>query len=346
MKAIGKLVVLALVMMGSSPVLAQQSLDVNCTAAEGLTTLAAALEMANPGDTINVTGPCPNTAVTITTDDVTIVGVQDAILEGVAPDQDVIDINGARRVTIQGVTVRGGNDGILARRGASVDLTNVVAQGNADDGFTIRTNSFAHLRDCTAQDNGDDGFAVAFTSSATFSGMITSEGNADDGIQIFFSSSAWFTEAMVSSTNNGQSETFGSAMFEDFIIGDGLRLTDASNLFIANSTVTIMGNANDGIAIARTSSFLASAPSGAEPVTITIAGNGDLSATVGSGGDAVQATEVSAFSATGSNLTLTIEDNARFAFVVDAATVNLFGAMVNCSERPQMPPVDPTCPAP
>ena len=84
MKAMRKLLFLALVVMVSSPVLARQSpgLDVNCTAPDGLNTLAAAVEMANPGDTINVTGPCPNTAVTITTDNLTIVGVLDAILEG------------------------------------------------------------------------------------------------------------------------------------------------------------------------------------------------------------------------------------------------------------------------
>lgn len=286
MKAIEKFLFLALVVMVSSPVWAQQNLDVDCTAADGLNTLAAALEMANPGDTINVTGPCPNTAVRITTDDLTIVGVENAILEGASLDQDIIDINGARRVVIQGVTVRGGDDGIIVRRGATVDLNDVVAEGNSDDGFTVVANAFARIRNCTAQDNGDDGFVVAFTSSAIFSGDITSTGNGDGGIAIVFGSSGELIGATVLATNNGLSATFGSDMYEELIVGDGIRVTEASTLLVFISTLTITGNANDGIDVDRSSAFAATAFS--TPVMLTIEGNGDLSGTVGPGGDGVQ----------------------------------------------------------
>ena len=80
---------------------------------------------------------------------------------------------------------------------------------------------------------------------------------------------------------------------------------------------------------------------------MTIEGNGDLSVTAGSGGDGIQVLGSSAFTASGSNLTLSIQDNASNAFNVGgSSSVNLFRAVVNCSERPQDPPVGPTCPTP
>ena len=342
MKAIGTLLFLALVVMLATPVGAARDLDVDCTARRGLNTLAAAVEKARPGDTINVTGPCANTAVTITTDDLTIVGVENAILEGVSLDEEVIDINGARRVVIEGVTVRSGEDGILVRRGATVDLNNVVAEGNSDDGFAVVANAFARIRDCTAQDNGDDGFVVAFTSSAIISGDITSTGNGSDGISIVFGSSAELIGATVSITNNGLSDTFGSAMVGEMFTGDGIEITDASMLLVVISTVTITGNADDGIAVDRSSAFTSFA--NATQVVMTIEGNGDLSATVGPGGDGVDVQGASSFSTTGSSLTLNIQDNARRAFNVDDSAVNLSEATVNCSERPQDPLADSTCP--
>ena len=213
MKTFGKGLLVTLMVVMPSSVLAQQTLEVNCTADEGLNTLAAAIEMAAPGDTIQVTGPCPNTAVTITKDDLTIVGVENAILEGAAQNRDIIDINGARRVVIEGLTVRGGDDGIIVRRGASADLNDIVSEGNADDGFTVVANAFARIRNGTARDNGDDGFTMAFTANAIMSGDMTSTGNADDGIAVVFGSSAEFVAATVLMTNNGQSATFGSGMF-------------------------------------------------------------------------------------------------------------------------------------
>ena len=249
MKSIGILLLLALVEFSDHPVAAQQTLEVDCTAASGLNTLAAALEMANPGDTINVTGPCPNTAVSITIDDLTLVGVENPVLIGEGPPRDVIDVNGARRVIIENFTLRGGDDGVQVRRGATADLNNIVAEGNADDGFTVVANAFARIRNSTAQDNGDDGFAVSFTSNAILSGDTTSTGNANDGFSVVFGSSAEFVAGTFTMTNNGQSATFGSAMFEELIIGDGIRITDSSILFVFASTVIITGNANDGIAV-------------------------------------------------------------------------------------------------
>ena len=334
MRTIGKLVLLLAVLAVVFPAGAD-TIDLNCTTPDAPATLEAALAMASPGDTINITGPCPGTAVTITTDDLAIVGVQDAILEGVGPDEPVVEILGARRVSIEGVTVKGGEDGLAAIAGAIVGLSGVVAQGNADDGIAIATTSVALIEDCTAQDNGDDGFLVVLSASALFLGEITSTGNGDDGISVILSASSEFLEAMVTATNNGQIQTF-----DGFIIGDGIRVTDAASLLVLGSTVEVSGNANDGIALDRSSSFGAFGSAEGDPTSITVTGNGELSGTVGAGGDGIQVTGQSAFSAVGSNVSLTVTGNARRAFNVMDSTLNLFNAVVVCEEIPE----ENTCP--
>jgi hypothetical protein len=303
-------------------------------------TLGEALEKAKPGDTIRVRGTCVDT-VTIVTDRLTLEGVPDeegrgATIEGVSIEgvkRTVITIEGARGVTIRNLTVQGGLNGICARRGTTVTLEGVTADGNDEDGFAIVENSTAQISNCTARDNGDDGFTVARASSATFTGTITSEGNADDGLSILLSSSGNFFEATVMANNNGRSETFDA-----FIIGDGIRVTDASHLIVTNSTVNVRGNANDGIAVARTSTFAAFAGADDGPVEIFVEENGQLSGEVPEGepGDGVQVREVSSFTASGSKTMLTVRKNARYGFnVSDSSDTNFFGAHVSSEDNAQ-----------
>ncbi|MDH3604360.1 MAG: right-handed parallel beta-helix repeat-containing protein [Candidatus Tectomicrobia bacterium] len=210
MRMVKTLTFLVVVTLLACPAMAQQTLDVDCSAAEGLNTLAAALEMANSGDTISITGPCPDTKAQVTKDALSIVGAgeEQAVLDGGDQSEPVIMVDGARRVTIQNVKVMNGQQGLLAAKGAAVTVANVMAQGNAEDGFSIDEGATARLSDCTAQDNGDDGFGVLRSSNATFSGTITSRGNGDDGIAVVLNANGTFSGAQVSATNNGQSETF------------------------------------------------------------------------------------------------------------------------------------------
>ena len=79
--------------------------------------------------------------------------------------QPVIDIVGARGVTIRNLTVRRGFHGIRARQNAAVTLEGVIAQDNADSGIRIDENSTAQLTNCTALQNGGDGI-LAFRNSS------------------------------------------------------------------------------------------------------------------------------------------------------------------------------------
>lgn len=135
-----------------------QTITVNCDAGE---TIAAALQSAVPGNTIFVSGTCAET-VTITTDDLILDGRgpngnATTVVDGGGGAEDIITIDGARRVTVQYITVQNGLTGILAIRGASVTLDHINANTNSADGIRIGRNASARIVQCNLMTNGDDG---------------------------------------------------------------------------------------------------------------------------------------------------------------------------------------------
>jgi hypothetical protein len=282
--------------------------------------LANALNTANAGDTIKLSGTC-NERVTVVTDGITLDGQGTAILDGgggftvpaaVGSSEGVITINGARGVVIKGLTVQNGPDGISGNGGASFTVQGIIAKGNADDGIQVNQNSTATLIDCTTEDNGDDGINVFASSSATFHGTVVSTGNGDDGINIAATSSVFIAEAMVIANGNGLSATFGSETSDGSFAGAGIA-AEASNLSVSgNSTITTNGNADDGIQLLRGSSFSGAGVSERGPVTITSEGNGTLSPF----GDGILVFSTSSFNASGTLGTLTVRNNASRGLAV------------------------------
>jgi hypothetical protein len=200
MKVVERLVMLLVAIVVADPALAGL-LQVDCTKGE---TLTKAVEQAQPGDTIQVTGTCKET-VMITTDRVTLDGQGRAILDGggvgaggtVVSTQDflpyyqgVLTIDGARGVTITGFTVQHGVDGITCKNGATCIIRNTTMQDNADEGLQVSNNAMAELLNCTFQRNAEWGLAVFDSSSVTFHGTIVSTNNGRAGIRIAGTSSA------------------------------------------------------------------------------------------------------------------------------------------------------------
>lgn len=160
--------IIAMVVLVFADLALSGTVQVDCTKPDQ--TLTQALQTAQLGDTIRVTGTCTET-ITITTDDVTIEGHNNAVVDGQGMKQNVITIDGARRVTIKQVTVQHGDNGIYAQRGASVILDGVTAQDNADD--VLRSGK----TQLTARNNKQAGVAVFSNASGTFLGAVTAEGN-------------------------------------------------------------------------------------------------------------------------------------------------------------------------
>jgi hypothetical protein len=295
---------------------APKEIVVNCPT----NSLAAALNAANNGDTIKISGTCSE-LVTIFKDGLTLDGQGTAVIDGgggftppptlTGFSEGVITIIGARGVVIKGLIVQNGPDGISGNQGASFTVQDVTAQKNADDGIQVSQNSTAQIIDCTAVDNANDGFVAANASNAIFFGTIISTGNADDGIQIASTSSGTITSgATVEVHTNGLSATFGSNTFDGVVTGDGIRVTSSSQLFVSsNSSVEAIGNADNGIAVNRTSTFTAFGAPEIGPVTITSEGNGR---------DGVQVGDVAFFTVGGSQATLVVRNNI-------ARGLNVFG---------------------
>src|SRR5438445_8693491 len=94
----------------------------------------------SPGVVIIVQGTCTENVV-ITSDDVTITtdGVNTATINARDPSQPTIQLDGAHRVRIDGVTlgglaIGGGAIGVYALRGSARDLTNCTVRGMSLDG--------------------------------------------------------------------------------------------------------------------------------------------------------------------------------------------------------------------
>ena len=153
-------------------------------------TIQQAIDAASEGDTINVAAGTYNETLFISKSGVTLQGAGRATTFLDGGGQNVITMDGARRVVIIGVTVRNGNDGIIGQRGTTFEVRDTTVQDSADEGIQVDENSTARITDCTVQRSGDDGIGVYRNSSATFSGTIHSSNNGY-GLDVQFTSSSF-----------------------------------------------------------------------------------------------------------------------------------------------------------
>jgi hypothetical protein len=232
----------AMVMLGwllsvASIAAAQVSADVDCGSGN---TLARALLVAQPGDTLRIAGTCPE-FVTITTDRLTLDGLGSAILDASGEGAAAINIEGAQGVVIRGLTARNSVDGILIQRAAAVTLDNVTSEDNTAAGFQVDENATVRMSNSTSQRNGDNGIEVRRSANVTMQESIISNNNGFHGISIFDSASVILS--------NGSGTIMGNAV-------NGVQVSSVSGLAIENnSELTTNSNANDGIAISTSSSL-------------------------------------------------------------------------------------------
>jgi hypothetical protein len=131
--------------------------------------------------TINVTGPCTEN-VTITRDDVTLqgTGATKALITAANAALSTITLNGARRVTLDNLDVRGGSNGIAGVRGADFDLRNCTARNNTIRGVAVSNHSTATVNNCILELNQDG--ALAANSGNLYITNSTIQNNTADGV--------------------------------------------------------------------------------------------------------------------------------------------------------------------
>src|SRR5262245_4422951 len=177
----------AFVMLASSAQAETHHTRVNCDRGQ---TIAKALEYANPGTTILVSGTCAE-RVTITTSGIILDGQGTAVIDGVAGgpltfgEGGVVVIDGARGVVVQGLTIRNGaSHGINGRAGAAFAVKNATIQDNGAAGILLLDNASAELADSLVRRNAAFGIGVHNNSTVVLKGAVTSTANRLHGIEL------------------------------------------------------------------------------------------------------------------------------------------------------------------
>ena len=214
----------------------------------------------------------------IQADGVTLQGVGEAIIDG--GGQDAVTIAGAGRVSLAGIDVRNGLNGIVAVNGAHLALTELNVHDNLASGISLQTGSSAVLTEVTTAQNGLHGLEVQSGSAATVSGMLTVTGNRVFGINVN-GSSITFSQASVSATGNAlgiQIGTSANAFIADpdsvinanNNLATGLTIVSGSHLVSFGGTINASGNAGVGVSVNSKSGLDLDAGS-----TLNSFGNGD-----------------------------------------------------------------------
>ena len=146
---------------------------VDCSAGD---TIKAAMDQAQPGDRIMISGTC-NENVVVNKDGITLTGEgQDStIIDGSNGDAAGVIIKGHQNVTVKGLTVQNGLNGIKIVESAAAWLEDVTVQGS---------------RGKEGHDSSQ-GILVSASASAVLTGTIVANDNAGHGILVLNSSSAF-----------------------------------------------------------------------------------------------------------------------------------------------------------
>ena len=244
------LIALCLLAQGS-PVLAANPLD--CSKES----LAAAVAGAREKDAvIPFTGVCAGPIV-ITTDGLTLQGVGTAVIDG--GGQDAVVVAGASRVSLIGVEVRNGLNGILAVNGAHLSLTGVDVHDNGSSGISLQTGSSGLLSDVVIGPNGLHGLDLHSGSAATVTGSLTSSGNRVFGINVN-GASITFANATVTTSQNAlgiQIATNANAFINDRDtvinavnnLATGLTVVSGAQLVSFGGTINASGNPVAGVSV-------------------------------------------------------------------------------------------------
>ena len=175
---------------------------VNCS---GASTLTDALDKAQPGDTVRISGTCTET-VKITKDRITLDGQGLGVLDGGGAEggsfAGVVVIDGARGVTIRGLTIQHGLNGIASSGGAAFEVRDSLLQNHAGAGIQAGAGSTMELTNVMMQHNGT-GLNVLGASSVIFGGRIVASHNTGNGIFAGGASLLEIRGAAIQASNNG-----------------------------------------------------------------------------------------------------------------------------------------------
>jgi hypothetical protein len=245
--------ILAIVLALTGAGFADGSIFVNCSKGASL---QVAIAFAAPGATITAAGACKG-PITIAKDGLKIHGVGSASIS--ASGADVVTSNGATGVELNGLTISGGNNGIVAKNNSSISLHAVSVASNSLTGLQLLGNSSATINGVTSSGNGLFGIDVEASSSLIVTGNNTVQGNGVFGIQVNNGSSLSLTGANLQVTFNTLGIQFGtnaagfvdgtSTLLANQNVADGITIVSGSQVVDFGGTIQAVSNGIHGISL-------------------------------------------------------------------------------------------------
>ena len=273
-----------------------KTVAVDCSAGE---TIAKALTLGDERRPllIQISGTCSEHLL-IDRNDVTLAaGIPSATVSGPDPAIDVIKVN-ASRVTIDGITVTGGRNGITGNSAPGLIVRNATVQGTGRNGITYAHGASGVVDGCTVVNNARDGVAVDSASATVINSEVSHSGRM--GIGVFNGGSARIGidnfnvgagNVISANTVNGVHIVFGSTALIAMNqitgngtgnpTGSGINLTSASADIVGGNMVS--GNAGTGINLRSSSAGIGDQNFGLTTVN-TVTGNGNLASQGGISG--------------------------------------------------------------
>ncbi len=219
--------------------------------------LQAAIDFALPNETLLLTGSCSG-PIAINHKNITLESNTGAVIDGTG--KDAITITGPVRVSLKGISVQHGKNGINARSGAQLILTNTQILGNEVIGILLTGASAATLSDVATNSNGVNGLDAEGSSAVVVNGAYQSNNNGVFGVNINGSSSFTLTQSQVWVSGNTlgiQIGTSASAFISDAAtsiiasnnLTTGLTIVSGAHMVDFGGTITCTGNGVHGVSI-------------------------------------------------------------------------------------------------
>ena len=239
--------------------------------------LAAAVEDANSGDSIEFTGVCKGPVV-VRADGLTLTGVGTAIIDGTG--SDAVTVAGAHGASFARLEVLNGRSGIVGVNGAHLSLKDVNVHDNMLFGISLQTASSATLSGVTTSRNGLHGLDLQTGSAATITDTFSSTANRVFGINVN-GSSLTFSLATATVSGNAlgiQIATGGNAFINDSTtvihvtnnLAVGLTVVSGAHMVSFGGTINATGNPVTGVSVNSKAGLDLDAGS-----QLNVSGNGD-----------------------------------------------------------------------
>jgi hypothetical protein len=276
-----------------------RSTTVDCAAGE---TVARALRHGDERKslTILISGTCSEHVVINRSDIKLAPAAAGGTISGPDPAIDVIRVTGTR-VTVDGITVTGGRNGITADGAAGLIVQNALVQNTGRNGITFAHGASGIVDGATVTGNARDGVAIDAASGTVINSQVnqnarmgvgvfnggtarvgidnfnaaagnTIRANAANGIHIVFGSTALVAANVI--TGNGTNPTPSFS-------GNGVNIVSSTADLIGDNTIS--GNVGSGVSLRSGSANVGNANFDMSTVN-TITGNGNPASTGGVSG--------------------------------------------------------------